>query len=54
MSLLKGKCNSIGAGNKISVKGKGTFFGKEVLRKSAKSNVGNKGRKRINYVNYCQ
>jgi hypothetical protein len=55
MGLFKGKCKSKKAGKKflklLSGKGKGTFFGKEVLRKCAKSKVGNKGRKRINNVN---
>jgi hypothetical protein len=55
MGLLKGKSNSKRVGKgflKIIVQQKkGTFFGKEVLRKCAKSNAGRKSRKGINYVN---
>jgi hypothetical protein len=52
MGLLKGKSNSKKSGKKISQinvrQRKGTFFGKEVLRKCAKSNAGRKNRKGIN------
>ena len=55
MGLLKGKSSSKRAGKgylEINVwQRKGTFFGKKVLRKSAKSNVGRKNRKRIKYAN---
>jgi hypothetical protein len=44
MGLLKGKSNSKKSGKRISQiivrQRKGTFFGKEVLRKCAKSNAG--------------
>jgi hypothetical protein len=55
MGLLKGKSNSKRAGKgflEIIVRQrKGTFFGKEVLSKCAKSNAGRKNRKRVNYAN---
>jgi|LakMenE18May11ns_1017448.scaffolds.fasta_scaffold9135463_1 hypothetical protein len=55
MSLLKGKCNSKerekGFSKIIVQQKKGTFFGKEVLRKCAKSNAKRKDRKRLDYAN---
>jgi hypothetical protein len=55
IGLLKGKNNSKKSGKRISQiivrQRKGTFFGKEVLRKCAKNNAGRKNRKCINYVN---
>jgi hypothetical protein len=55
MGLLKSKSNSKKSGKRISQiivrQRKSTFFGKEVLRKCAKSSAGKKSRKGINYVN---
>ncbi len=54
MGLLKSKSKSKKSGKRISQiivrQRKGTFFGKEVLHKCAKSNAGRKNRKGINHV----
>jgi hypothetical protein len=55
MSLLKGKCNSKerekGFSKIIVQKKKGTFFGKEVFRKCAKSHAKSKDKRKGNYAN---
>jgi hypothetical protein len=54
ISLLKGKCNSKEREKDFSkiivLQKKGTFFGKEVLRKCAKSHAKRKCRRKGNYA----